>query len=240
MSIILPTSSLGSYSCLVQYGLSNSKSPGKASPSLYFPFFPFCFTNNVFTTSNMKAHGVSKNTAIDCMRPNHQALSEENLVLLDLEDHEKDIEDSGSPWEGTLVYKRNPSISHMEYCTTLERLGLGNLSTETSKSRASVMGLRITKSVKDYPHGTPVQISIDITKKKQKLRLDGIIKTVISLICNRYGVPISTFYCNSSLGKCSIFRLSFVPPLIYLIIRTINTEMITIGFPLPYNDLLHL
>ncbi|KAG5015435.1 hypothetical protein JHK85_021571 [Glycine max] len=39
-----------------------------------------------------------------------------------------------------------------------------------------------------FPNGTPVQISIDVTKKK-KLRLDGIIKTVITLLCNRYCAP---------------------------------------------------
>ncbi|XP_010274458.1 PREDICTED: uncharacterized protein LOC104609774 [Nelumbo nucifera] len=100
-----------------------------------------------------------------------------------------DEEDEGSPWEGAIVYKRNPSVSHLEYCTTLERLGLGKLSTELSKSRASEMGLRVTKAVKDFPLGTPVQISIDVTRKKQKLRLDGIIRTVITLGCNRCGEP---------------------------------------------------
>ncbi|KAL6131261.1 hypothetical protein ACLB2K_069637 [Fragaria x ananassa] len=83
---------------------------------------------------------------------------------------------------------------------TLKRLGLGNLSTEVSKSRASVMGLRVTKAVKDYPNGTPVQISIDITRRKQKLRLDGIIKTVISLTCNRCGDPAAeSIFSNFSL-----------------------------------------
>ena len=50
------------------------------------------------------------------------------------------------------------------------------------------MGLHVTKAVKDYPNGSPVQISIDVTRKKKKLRLDRIIKTanVIGLFCNRY------------------------------------------------------
>jgi hypothetical protein len=108
-------------------------------------------------------------------------------VSLNWDDQEEeDAEDMESPWEGAIIYKRNSSISHVEYCTTLERLGLGKLSTEISKSRASVMGLRVTKAVKDYPLGTPVQISIDVTKKKKRLRLDGIIKTVITLGCYRY------------------------------------------------------
>lgn len=96
-----------------------------------------------------------------------------------------EVEDSGTPWEGAILYRRNSSITHLEYCTTLERLGLGQFSSDLSKSTASTMGLRVTKAVKDYPLGTPVLVSIDVTRKKQKLRLDGIIKTVLSLACNR-------------------------------------------------------
>ncbi|KAL3527817.1 hypothetical protein ACH5RR_012473 [Cinchona calisaya] len=92
-----------------------------------------------------------------------------------------------SLWEGAVIYRRNASISHVEYCTTLERLGLGKLSTGISKSHALELGLRVTKGVKDYPDGTPVLISIDVMRKKQKLRLDGIIKTVLALDCNRCG-----------------------------------------------------
>ncbi|KAJ9181392.1 hypothetical protein P3X46_009526 [Hevea brasiliensis] len=126
-------------------------------------------------------------TARDSMDPKNQRFTD---VSLDWEDQEQeDPEDIGSPWNGALIYKRNPSISHLEYCTTLERLGLEKLSTEISKSRASIMGLRVTKAVKDYPLGTPVQISIDVTRKKQKWRLDGIVKTVITLDCNRCGEP---------------------------------------------------
>ncbi|XP_042500232.1 large ribosomal RNA subunit accumulation protein YCED homolog 1, chloroplastic [Macadamia integrifolia] len=112
---------------------------------------------------------------------------EETRIDFDIGDSED--EDSASPWEGAVIYKRNPSVSHLEYCTTLERLGLEQLSTETSKSRASAMGLRVSKAVKDYPLGTPVQISIDVTRRKEKLRLDGILRTVITLNCNRCGEP---------------------------------------------------
>ncbi|GMN51067.1 hypothetical protein TIFTF001_020221 [Ficus carica] len=122
------------------------------------------------------------------MKANYQS-DGENIVSLDFGDQEKEEEDTESPWEGAVIYKRNSSISHVEYCTTLERLGLGSLSTEVSKSRASVMGLRVTQAVKDYPFGTPLQISVDVTRKKQKLRLDGIVKTVITLGCNRCGEP---------------------------------------------------
>lgn len=109
-------------------------------------------------------------------------------------------DDGGSPWEGALVYKRNASVSHVEYCTTLERLGLGRLSTQVSKARASMMGLSVTKAVKDYPSGTPVQVSVDVTRKRTKLRLDGIIKTVLTLECNRCCKPIAEcIYSNFSL-----------------------------------------
>lgn len=132
------------------------------------------------------------------MYSNSQKFTDVSLNWDDQE--EEDAEDMESPWEGAIIYKRNSSISHVEYCTTLERLGLGKLSTEISKSRASVMGLRVTKAVKDYPLGTPVQISIDVTKKKKRLRLDGIIKTVITLGCYRCGEPVAEgIFSNFSL-----------------------------------------
>ncbi|OMO56052.1 hypothetical protein COLO4_35800 [Corchorus olitorius] len=62
------------------------------------------------------------------------------------------------------------------------------------------MGIRVTNAVKDYPNGTPVQISIDVTRKKQRIRLDGIIKTVITLGCNRCGEPAAeSIFSNFSL-----------------------------------------
>ncbi|MCD7470191.1 hypothetical protein HAX54_009871 [Datura stramonium] len=129
-------------------------------------------------------------------------LVEESYPDFDWEDQEQgDLEDDeGSPWEGAVMYKRNSSVTHLEYCTTLERLGLGKLSTKVSRTRASVMGLRVTKDVKDYPDGTPVLISLDVTRKKQKLRLDGIIRTVIALGCNRCGEPAAeSIFSNFSL-----------------------------------------
>lgn len=120
-----------------------------------------------------------------------ESLTEKSTLDIDWEDLE-DMEDTGSPWEGSVMYKRNASVTHVEYCTTLERLGLGRLSTEVSKTSASAMGLRVTKDVKDYPDGTPVQVSVDVIRKKKKLRLDGIVRTVITLGCNR------CFLMNSS------------------------------------------
>ncbi|XP_061356420.1 large ribosomal RNA subunit accumulation protein YCED homolog 1, chloroplastic [Gastrolobium bilobum] len=123
-----------------------------------------------------------------CKGHDYESYTEQSTMSLDW-DVEEEFEDTESPWEGAVIYKRNASVSHLEYCTTLERLALGKLSTDVSKTRASVMGLRVTKAVKDYPNGTPVQISIDVTRKKKKLRLDGIIKTVITLLCNRCCMP---------------------------------------------------
>ncbi|VFR01327.1 unnamed protein product [Cuscuta campestris] len=109
-------------------------------------------------------------------------------------------EEEESPWEGAVVYGRNPSVSHLEYCTTLERLGLGKLSTEVSRSRASLMGIRVTKDVTDYPEGTPVLVSLEATIKQRKIRLDGIIRTVITLGCNRCGEPAAvSVFSNFSL-----------------------------------------
>lgn len=122
-----------------------------------------------------------------------ESFTETSTIDMEWEDQEE-IEDTGSPWEGSVMYRRNASVTHVEYCTTLERLGLGRLSTEVSKKRASAMGLRVTKDVMNYPHGTPVQVSVDVIRKKKKLRLDGIVRTVITLGCNR------CFFTNSSRG----------------------------------------
>lgn len=145
-----------------------------------------------------KSRSIIRFTARHAVESNSQKFTDVSLNWDDQE--EEDAEDMESPWEGAIIYKRNSSISHVEYCTTLERLGLGKLSTEISKSRASVMGLRVTKAVKDYPLGTPVQISIDVTKKKKRLRLDGIIKTVITLACYGCGEPVAEgIFSNFSL-----------------------------------------
>ncbi|XP_073292023.1 large ribosomal RNA subunit accumulation protein YCED homolog 1, chloroplastic [Primulina huaijiensis] len=115
----------------------------------------------------------------------------------------EESDDEGCSWEGAVMYRRNAAVSHLEYCTTLERLGLGKISSEVSKARASEMGLRVVNSVKDYPNGTPVLVSVDVTRKKQKLRLDGIVRTVISLPCNRCGEPAAqSVYSDFSLLLC--------------------------------------
>ncbi|CAL9755763.1 unnamed protein product [Musa acuminata subsp. burmannicoides] len=106
---------------------------------------------------------------------------------------EEDEDLVGSPWEGAVVYRRDPSVSHVEYCTTLERLGLGKLSGGVSRSRAAAMGIRLpVRRAKDSAFGddeTPVLISLDVTRRKRRLKLDGILRTVITLRCNRCAEP---------------------------------------------------
>ncbi|KAL1197683.1 putative large ribosomal RNA subunit accumulation protein YCED [Cardamine amara subsp. amara] len=133
-----------------------------------------------------------------------ESFTETSTIDMDWEDQEE-IEDTGSPWEGSVMYRRNASVTHVEYCTTLERLGLGRLSTEVSKKRASAMGLRVTKDVKDYPDGTPVQVSVDVIRKKKKLRLDGIVRTVITLGCNRCGELAGFTFSNDKANSFSGF-----------------------------------
>ncbi|XVF35054.1 hypothetical protein REPUB_Repub18cG0111800 [Reevesia pubescens] len=175
-------------------------------PALLIPLCSFVVHRKFPWNVNLNDHKVFRNKSLNVLKPvrdsinqNNQFFTEDNSVTFDWEDQE-DVEDMGSPWEGAVLYRRSPSVTHIEYCTTLERLGLGKLSSDISKSRASVMGLRVTKDVKDYPNGTPVQVSIDVTRKKQKMRLDGIIKTVISLGCNRCGEPAAEcIFSNFSL-----------------------------------------
>ncbi|XP_021274349.1 large ribosomal RNA subunit accumulation protein YCED homolog 1, chloroplastic isoform X2 [Herrania umbratica] len=177
-----------------------------SSTSILAAPFSFLFSGQFSSFPFLLIHSLLRSKSLNVLKPvrdsinqNSEYFTEENTITIDWEDQE-DIEDIGSPWEGAVIYRRNPSITHLEYCTTLERLGLGKLSSDISKTRASVMGLRVTRAVKDYPNGTPVQISIDVTRKKQKMRLDGIIKTVITLGCNRCGEPAAEgIFSNFSL-----------------------------------------
>lgn len=197
----LTSLSVAAPSCSCMYK-SYSLKPQKIASSV--TRVPACYKASCGVTGRM--HSVfmhqpldsSKHAPRDC---SSQSFTSDDTLFLEWGDQELDSdEDVYSPWEGAVVYKRNSSVSHVEYCTTLERLGLEKLSTELSKSRASAMGIRVTKAVKDYPRGTPVQISIDVSRKKQKLRLDGILRTVITLGCNRCGEPAADcIYSNFSL-----------------------------------------
>lgn len=201
MSLVMSSSSVTFSSNFNPFKVCFMKFQQPALSSQSWPFaghlkFPWTVTLNNRKIFINKSWNVLKPVR-DSINQNSQSFVEDNTIDFDWEDQE-DVEDMGSPWEGAVMYRRNPSVTHIEYCTTLERLGLGRLSSDISKSRASVMGLRVTKDVKDYPNGTPVQISIDVTRKKQKMRLDGIVKTVISLGCNRYFLSLISFNCSCS------------------------------------------
>ncbi|KAL4038868.1 hypothetical protein IC575_002504 [Cucumis melo] len=188
MLATFPTSSVVSSSHSKEFiNVFYFKSKGNVSFNSHFRV-PWRFMRNIQPSLGDPCIKM-KSTSIKCVKPTYQSLFEDNSIITDWGDQEGDIEEMGSPWEGAVIYKRNSSVSHVEYCTTLERLGLEKLSTDVSKSRASTMGLRVTKDVKDYPFGTPVQISVDVTRKDKKLRLDGIVKTVITLNCYRCCEP---------------------------------------------------
>ncbi|RYR74308.1 hypothetical protein Ahy_A02g008979 isoform B [Arachis hypogaea] len=189
MSLLIPSSSAVPLQ-FSQWKTCNVNSQHKIAYVSFTPFWNKLVSNSktrhLYTNCRIEPNVLHKYTAKCKGLDDFESFIDESM---DWDDDDDEVESTGSPWEGAVIYKRNASISHVEYCTTLESLGLGNLSTDLSKNRASVMGLRVTKAVKDYPNGTPVQISIDVIRKKKKLRLDGIIKTVIGLLCSRCGMP---------------------------------------------------
>nr|CAB3451604.1 unnamed protein product [Digitaria exilis] len=107
---------------------------------------------------------------------------DDGFFTVDLDDYAADWpesdDDSDSPWEGALVFRRDAAVHHLEYATTLERLGLGDLSSHDSRARAAAMGLGAQAQ-------TPVLVSLDVTRRRGRLRLDGIVRTVITLGCFR-------------------------------------------------------
>ncbi|KAJ3691392.1 hypothetical protein LUZ61_020556 [Rhynchospora tenuis] len=184
-------------------------------------------------------------------------------IKIDDGDYERFLD--SQPWKGAIVYKRDASVSHVEYCTSLDRLAIGWLSSRVSADRAAEMGLKLPDdlnwmyndeegdkderlngqdvvlegkdennnpvflsadelrnakiSVKyedddddefddfdfDDEEGgeftdTPVLVSIDVTRKRGSIRLDGIVRTVITLDCNRcFGPAAECVYSNFSL-----------------------------------------
>ncbi|PKA65169.1 hypothetical protein AXF42_Ash013290 [Apostasia shenzhenica] len=112
-------------------------------------------------------------------------------TVVDELDSDEDL--AASPWEGAVVYRRDTAATHVEYSTTLERLGLSKVSSGLSRSRASEMGIRLPARRAKYSdfgdNETPVLVSIDVTRRKRRLKLDGILRTVITLGCNRCAEP---------------------------------------------------
>ncbi|KAJ1281755.1 hypothetical protein BS78_04G329900 [Paspalum vaginatum] len=124
------------------------------------------------------------------------ALSDDDdLFTVDLDAASPEFE-SDSPWEGALVYRRDAAVHHLEYATTLERLGLGDLSSTGSIARAADMGL----GLRGGGAQTPVLVSLDVTRRRGRLRLDGIVRTVITLGCFRCAEPaLEGIFANFSL-----------------------------------------
>ncbi|KAF3341267.1 hypothetical protein FCM35_KLT10111 [Carex littledalei] len=207
--------------------------------------------------------------------------SEEYETFLDLE-----------LWKGAIVYKRDASVSHVEYCTSLHRLILGWYSSRVSADRAAEMGLKLPDDLKwpsfddeededededdedededdedgdedededssgelnkqdvairgvdengnpvslsydelkdaevsvkydnedhsdasvddededdkldDALMDTPVALSIDVTRRKGRIRLDGILRTVIALDCHK---------CLASSARCVYLNFSIL------------------------------
>ncbi|CAM0907094.1 unnamed protein product [Alopecurus aequalis] len=132
---------------------------------------------------------------------------EDVFLTLDLDELEgpegEEDEEGYSPWEGALVYRRDGAAQHVEYATTLERLGLADLSTPHSRARAAAMGIlpsTKTKLPRDGAETTPVLVSVDVTRRRGRLRLDGIVRTVLTLGCYRCAEPApEAIFANFSL-----------------------------------------
>ncbi|KAL3003584.1 hypothetical protein AAZX31_08G115300 [Glycine max] len=160
MSLVIPSSSAAPLH-FSQLETNNFNSHQKFASNFFSPFQNRvglgCKSRHIRTYLRNELNVLHK-YAVRSKGDDFESINDESLDW----DDEEEVEDMG-----------NATILHLEYCTTLERLGLAKLSSDVSKTRAAAMGLRI---------------SIDVTKKK-KLRLDGIIKTVITLLCNRYCAP---------------------------------------------------
>ena len=59
----------------------------------------------------------------------------------DEDEADEEAEEGPSPWDGVVVYRRDAAAQHIEYATTLERLGLADLSSPHPRARAAAMGI---------------------------------------------------------------------------------------------------
>ncbi|BBN00070.1 DUF177 domain-containing protein [Marchantia polymorpha subsp. ruderalis] len=96
------------------------------------------------------------------------------------------------PWLGAVVFKRSSTQTHYEFQTSLERLGLAVLSSDASSSLANSIGIvsKTPASGAGQDNVTPVGISIDVSREGRDLRLDGLVRTAITLCCNRCLCPV--------------------------------------------------
>ncbi|KAG0617756.1 hypothetical protein M758_4G012800 [Ceratodon purpureus] len=98
-------------------------------------------------------------------------------------------EEEGTPWEGAVMFRRSAAQSRADYATTLERLGLTRFSSEKAISLAIDMGLETSEV--DGVVGTPVQITVEVTKEGRDYRVDGVLRTALTMVCNRCLAPVA-------------------------------------------------
>ncbi|KAE8776311.1 hypothetical protein D1007_51071 [Hordeum vulgare] len=154
--------------------------------------------------------GLRTRGRLHAVDPEDDGGEDDGFFTLDLEDFEGfadgeadgDVEEGPSPWEGAVVYRRDAAAQHLEYATTLERLGLADLSSPHSCERAAAMGIMPpSKPSRGAAAGTtPVLVSVDVARRRGRLRLDGILRTVITLGCYRCAEPAAeAVFANFSL-----------------------------------------
>eukprot|EP00850_Spirogloea_muscicola_P007652 SM000039S14482 [mRNA] locus=s39:449768:452073:+ [translate_table: standard] len=99
------------------------------------------------------------------------------------------------PWQGALFFRRGKG-RHLELATTLERLHLAKLSSQLSRDLALQMGLKDVSMSIDRSDGgngggeggsgpTPVLVSVDVEQDGADIRLEGTLRTAITVRCNR-------------------------------------------------------
>ncbi|KAL2641737.1 hypothetical protein R1flu_009324 [Riccia fluitans] len=127
-------------------------------------------------------------------RTNKLQFFKQSALPLDKTSIEKDAKEVESeteePWLGAVMFKRSAVQSHYELQTSLERLGLTVLSSEDSRTLAKSIGIITKTSESGAEQFTPVGISIDVSREGRDLRLDGLVRTAISLCCNRCLSPV--------------------------------------------------
>lgn len=96
--------------------------------------------------------------------------------------------EEGMPIPGTITFRRSATQRHYEYVTNLESLGMEIFSSGLSRSVALSMGFAVAAN--SDASSTPTSVSIDVTKEGRDLRLNGIVRTALALICCRCGVPV--------------------------------------------------
>ena len=144
MSLVIPSSSAAPLH-FSQLETNNFNSHQKFASNFFSPFQNRvglgCKSRHIRTYLRNELNVLHK-YAVRSKGDDFESINDESLDW----DDEEEVEDMGFPWEGAIIYKRNATILHLEYCTTLERLGLAKLSSDVSKTRAAAMGLRVTKA----------------------------------------------------------------------------------------------